>query len=252
MDAWDGKYYGEHFKKKKISIFDRFKNYSFCGDEVVLDVGCGDGQLTAELAQSLSQGKVVGVDGSASMISEAKQSYPEVSFYHSDIAVFDCSERFDFIYSFRTFHWIKDKVPVIKNLKRLLKPGGTILIQQGSSDYNSLFEAMANVTRGPRWQAHFTQQPETFFPKSAEKMEKILRRAGFVKFEIEVSHQYDEHNNIEDLVAWFMCWMSHSTGLSGGNLKDFAREVAEYMYQGKDHFQVIKRDQPVLQVLCHI
>ena len=46
------------------------------GDESVLDVGCGDGKITADFSAALPKGQVVGVDSSPEMIAYATRNYP--------------------------------------------------------------------------------------------------------------------------------------------------------------------------------
>ena len=46
------------------------------GDEHILDVGCGDGKVTAELARAVPRGVVVGMDASGEMISFAQKTFP--------------------------------------------------------------------------------------------------------------------------------------------------------------------------------
>src|SRR5215469_15966018 len=52
--------------------------------ERILDVGCGSGQLTAEIAKGGAE--VVGLDQSAEMIAAARQNFPELQFEMADIA----------------------------------------------------------------------------------------------------------------------------------------------------------------------
>ena len=47
------------------------------GDEHILDVGCGDGKVTAEIARAVPHGTVTGMDASAEMIAFAKKTFPE-------------------------------------------------------------------------------------------------------------------------------------------------------------------------------
>ena len=61
---------------------------SLCGNEAILDLGCGDGGLTEELAQSVPNGNVLGIDASAGMGETPKQrerAKPEfpMAGYHS-------------------------------------------------------------------------------------------------------------------------------------------------------------------------
>jgi trans-aconitate methyltransferase len=62
------------------------------GDEHVLDVGCGDGKVSAEIAQAVPRGSVVGVDASAPMIEFARQTFPRGRFPNLEFHVMDARE----------------------------------------------------------------------------------------------------------------------------------------------------------------
>ena len=74
------------------------------GNEALLDIGCGDGKITAELAQRLPDGRVVGVDGSKEMIHLAQKNfpskdYPKLSFQVMDARRLTFQEEFDRVFS---------------------------------------------------------------------------------------------------------------------------------------------------------
>ncbi len=95
----------------------------FCGNEIVLDLGCGDGVLTTLLAKKLPLGKVVGIDSSAGMIKEAKQSKNKnLNFCLMDINKLDFDEHLDFIFSNAALHCIKNHKRLLDNVYQLLKP----------------------------------------------------------------------------------------------------------------------------------
>src|SRR5208337_2222597 len=71
--------------------------------ERILDVGCGTGQLTAEIAESGAQ--VVGLDQSAEMIKAAKQNFPDLRFEVADIAATTYNSEFDAVFSNAALHW---------------------------------------------------------------------------------------------------------------------------------------------------
>src|SRR3954469_12867827 len=75
--------------------------------ERILDVGCGSGQLTNEIA--LSGAEVVGIDSSSQMIADAKNKFPNIDFFVKDAANFNFSEPFDAIFSNATLHWVLNK-----------------------------------------------------------------------------------------------------------------------------------------------
>ena len=93
------------------------------GTEAVLDLGCGDGSLTARIAELALRGEVVGIDASRSMIDTARGKKSEnLSFLLEDINGLDFLERFDIVFSNATLHWIKDHKKLLANVHRALRP----------------------------------------------------------------------------------------------------------------------------------
>ena len=104
---------------------------SFSGNERVLDVGCGDGVITSGLLKFVPNGKVVGVDPSRQMIELAKkinQKTSKLSFFCTSAEHLKFKEKFDIIFSFSCFHWIKDKLMALSNISRHLKSKKDIYI----------------------------------------------------------------------------------------------------------------------------
>jgi trans-aconitate methyltransferase len=99
----------------------------FIGTEKILDLGCGDGSLTSQLAELVPDGRVLGVDASLGMIQTAKQiRKSNLEFFLLDINAIDFVEQFDLIFSNATLHWILDHERLLENCYRALCPGGAI------------------------------------------------------------------------------------------------------------------------------
>jgi trans-aconitate 2-methyltransferase len=97
------------------------------GDEYVLDLGCGDGTLTAQLAELLPQGRALGIDASQGMIDAARpKAGDRLRFLVMDIDDLDFTECFDVVYSNATLHWVKDHTRLLRNVRRALRPGGRL------------------------------------------------------------------------------------------------------------------------------
>ena len=84
------------------------------GNEKILDIGCGDRIITAEIASYLPNGSVLGVDISPEMIDFARNKfpdcdYPNLSFQCQDATKLNFHNEFDAIVSFYCLHWITDQ-----------------------------------------------------------------------------------------------------------------------------------------------
>lgn len=97
--------------------------------EYILDLGCGTGHLTQNIADFGSN--VLGLDQSAAMIEHAQKSYPHLSFICQDATNFNYSEQFEGIFSNAVLHWILTPERVIERIWRALKPGGRFVAEFG-------------------------------------------------------------------------------------------------------------------------
>lgn len=97
--------------------------------ERILDLGCGTGALTAEIAANGAQ--VVGVDRSASMIAEARKKFPELQFEICDARTLLFSQEFDAVFSNAVLHWILEAELVVEGVSRALRPGGRFIVEFG-------------------------------------------------------------------------------------------------------------------------
>lgn len=98
-------------------------------NERVLDLGCGTGQLTQEIAK---QGAIaIGIDKAPTMIEQARKNYPDLHFEVAEATNFHFEEPFDAVFSNATLHWIKEPERVISCIWKALKPGGRFVAEFG-------------------------------------------------------------------------------------------------------------------------
>jgi trans-aconitate methyltransferase len=77
------------------------------GTERILDLGCGDGALSAQIADLVPEGEVVGIDASRGMIEAARpKARKNLRFVLMDIDELDYVEQFDVVFSNAALHWI--------------------------------------------------------------------------------------------------------------------------------------------------
>jgi trans-aconitate methyltransferase len=111
--------------------------------ERTLDVGCGTGQLTAEIAQFGAE--VVGIDSSAEMIAAARKNFPLVKFEVADVTALTYADEFDVVVSNATLHWVRDQTSAIA---RALKRGGRLIFEMGGrGNLHHLLDAVYQALR---------------------------------------------------------------------------------------------------------
>jgi trans-aconitate methyltransferase len=172
--------------------------------EKILDLGCGTGELTAQIAASGA--KVTGIDSAASMIESAQQHFPEVSFQVADATAFSLAEKFDAVFSNATFHWIRQQEKLLDRIHRHLQPGGRLVLEMGAKGnvddiQKALEQAMEN--RG------YTFKPFWYFPSVGEYT-SLLEEYGF---RVNQVHHFDRITELADpengIVEWISMFGDH-------------------------------------------
>jgi SAM-dependent methyltransferase len=114
--------------------------------ERVLDLGCGDGPLTAKLAALGCT--VVGVDASPDMVAAARALGLDARVMNGERLSFDA--EFDAVFSNAALHWMRDGAAVIDGAWRALKPGGRFVGEFGGRDNVARICAALNAARERR------------------------------------------------------------------------------------------------------
>ncbi len=126
--------------------------------ERILDLGCGTGQLTAEIARSGAE--VTGVDSSAGMVAEARRNYPDLRFQIGDATALGFDAGFDAVFSNAVLHWVRDAPAVARGVRNALKPGGRFVAEFGGrGNVARLMEAACAALR-----RHGVADPEGLNP----------------------------------------------------------------------------------------
>ncbi|SDT31605.1 methyltransferase domain-containing protein [Jiangella sp. DSM 45060] len=106
----------------------------------VLDVGCGPGTITVELAGLVAPGRVVGVDASDEVIERAaaQEGAAAVEFRTADAAALPFDDAsFDVVHAHQLLQHVADPVAVLRQLARTTRPGGIVAARD--SDYAGMF-----------------------------------------------------------------------------------------------------------------
>ena len=113
--------------------------------EQILDLGCGTGQLTAQIAASGAA--VMGIDSDRAMIEQATANYPELTFQVGDAANFELAEPVDAVFSNATLHWVTDKRAAARCIATALKPSGRFVAEfGGKGNVQTILSALLKVS----------------------------------------------------------------------------------------------------------
>lgn len=109
--------------------------------ELILDLGCGTGDLTAEIAAA---GAIpTGIDMSEESVSKARQKYPQLNIQVGDACHYRTDVHFDAVFSNAVIHWIKDAPAVARTIWLALREGGRFVAEfAGSGNVASMTSAI--------------------------------------------------------------------------------------------------------------
>lgn len=149
--------------------------------EIILDLGCGDGQLTQRVAATGAQ--VLGVDASAEMIAAARERGIEAELANAESLPFR-DAAFDAVFSNAALHWVRNQDAMLAQVHRVLKPGGRFVAEMGGHGNVAAIRValMAVLDRhgfGDR------EEGVNYYP-TAETYSQRLKRHGFTVERIEL------------------------------------------------------------------
>lgn len=162
------------------SILDRLE---LRGDEVVLDAGCGSGRVTSMLIECLPEGRVIAVDGSASMVEQVSSVLrPQDEALVADLLQLELQESVDVVFSSAVFHWILDHEALFHSLRGALKPGGRLAAQNGGAGNIARLKASSEevMARQP-YAPHFEGFGQPWNYAAPGETEECLLGAGFAR-----------------------------------------------------------------------
>ncbi len=214
---WNAKDYEKNSQTQQKWAKELMAHLNLTGTEAILDLGCGDGKVTAEIARLVVDGSAVGVDNSSSMIELARAKYssaqqPNLSFQIMDARHLSFVDCFDVVFSNAVLHWVKDHRPVIAGLYNSLRVGGKILLRMGGKgDAAGIILAMNEVKDSAPWAQYFTEFefPYTFL--GVDDYRVLLPEAGFSINRVELMPKDMTHEGQSGLKGWIRTtWLPYT------------------------------------------
>ena len=195
------------------------------GDETVLDAGCGSGRVTAFLAERLPEGRVIALDGSASMLETARRRLTpfgdRIRFVLADLmAPLPIADPVDAVLSTATFHWVPDHDALFAHLAAVLRPGGSLVAQcGGAGNLATVVRVLEELGADP-----FTGKVFA----TPERTDERLRMAGFDDVECWLHSEPTPFESLEALETFLrtVVLRDHIRSMTDGEADEFAHAVA--------------------------
>ena len=231
---WNAQDYAKHSAAQSRWADELIGKLKLNGNESLLDIGCGDGKISANISQALLKGRVLGIDASPDMISLALKNfpldkYPNLSFKQMDATAISLSDNFDIVFSNAVLHWIKDQVTVLKGVKAVLKAGGKILFQMGGKgNADEVFQIVNKIISLPTWQKYFNGFIAPYHFYGPDEYRGWLEQCGFRIERVELFPKDMQHQGKEGLKGWLRTtWFPYTDRLPVELRDVFLNEIIE-------------------------
>lgn len=230
--GWDAKDYAANSTNQFSWAQELIAKLGLAGCEAVLDVGCGDGRITSEIACSVPDGVVVGIDSSPTMISLANNmfpsgQYPNLSFRLMDARQLAFNGEFDVAFSNAALHWVINQESVLAGVCRSLKRGGRLLFQMGGKgNAAAMLEVVEDLITQEQYRGYFTgfYFPYAFF--APEEYSRLLIQAGLKPVRVELISKDMKFQDAEGLTGWIRTtWLPYTQRIPEKFRDHFIKEI---------------------------
>ncbi|HTY87320.1 MAG TPA: methyltransferase domain-containing protein [Candidatus Acidoferrum sp.] len=256
---WDPAEYAVHSAVQQSWARELIAGLKLRGDERILDVGCGDGKVTAEIARAMPRGSVVGIDASAEMIAFARKTFPSSAIPNLTFQVGDArgigavgratpgappsgtgggqraarpplaAGQFDLIFSNAALHWVDDHPAFLRGAAAVLKPGGRLVVScGGKGNAHDVFLALRPEMRLQRWRQFFRKLEAPYFFYSPADYDKWLPRFGFKTRSVKLAPKDAVYAGRDGFAAWLRTtWLPYVQRVPDKLREEFIAAVAD-------------------------
>ena len=174
-------------KYQKASVHQRewgkklISELNLAGNEKILDLGCGDGGITSQLAELVPDGLVMGIDASKSMIDLAEETHEiqNLRFDLMNINEIDFEDEFDVVISNATLHWIKEHGKLLSNVYKALKVEGIVRFNfAADGNCSTLYKVVQEVMAEEKFVDCFNHFDWPWYMPTIEEYEKLLKTSN--------------------------------------------------------------------------
>jgi trans-aconitate 2-methyltransferase len=190
MADWDPDIYHRFRRYRAEPVAVILARLALEGAENIVDLGCGTGEHTVELARRSAAGAALGIDASPAMIERATDLratltpdlQSRVAFTRDDFRDFVADRAYDVVFSNAAFQWARDHRDLLARCFRALRPGGNLAVQMPANDRETAQVTIHALAAEPPWRAVLgkIRTPSDATVRTPAEYRAMLAEIGFV------------------------------------------------------------------------
>ncbi len=234
----DAKGYNKNSSLQWAWAMDALEKYPWTETERVLDIGCGDGKVTAFISKECTNGVVVGLDISPSMIDFAssvfrKQHFSNLIYHIGDIANLPYKGQFDLVVAFCSLHYVTEQEKALTGIYESLCPGGSLVFVGPGHDATCVGNICEELARSPKWAPYFPTFKKQKVYYTQETYTALLENAGFEVVYFDNIYDKVRYANKQALIDWLRPITTCISPLSEPLQNAFLEDVATCMIEAR-------------------
>lgn len=241
MTEWNASGYQSISQLQEAIATEQLSRVTLGATDRVLDVGCGNGKITAAIAARIPAGSVLGVDASRNMIDFAQEHYqaPNLKFQVEDARHLPFRHEFDQIVSFNAIHWIPEQDAVLRGIHAALKPTGQALLRFVPEGPRQCIEDVIEaVCQLPQWAAYFKQHSAPYYHPTPDAYRSLAEQNGFEVVRLQVEDKSWDFGTRQGFFAYCQVTLAEWTRF----LPESA--WAAFITDVLDRYQTVAADSP--------
>lgn len=229
---WEAEDYHRNSSIQMKAAMNLLEKLHLKGDEIILDVGCGDGKITAQIASRVKNGSVIGVDLSPEMIRFAQDRFPlkknpNLTFLTQHAEQLSIPGPFDVIFSSFALQWVANFDAFMNRVRKMIKSNGFLVWTIPLGISWALEDAIENVSNASSWKSYFTQFCPGWHFRKAEEYRKAIEAHRYELLHFEVVSMKTEFSSQKSFEQYVKPWMSYLTPLPEYLRDLFFQEIIE-------------------------